>query len=253
MLLTRPIHSAAFLKAHGLGVEAHTDRPLREDLVPLVFGVHLPYAGLNLAALDETLRRRSVLALKDALLEGIRFPVDRMVVHSCGIGSENGIRVGDYGLLVESFRELADFAARHKIILCIENQVLRPNVRRFCDNPAEWLALPGDIGRDNVMLTFDSSHAATSAAVFENYEDRLRCLNEFLSRPESIGRIHWSDARLKNREALYNDMHQVPGKGDLPPEFHRRIHRLPAVKLLEQKCTEAEVLEGLDFIAGLDG
>ena len=40
--------------------------------------------------------------------------------------------------------------------------------------------------------------------------------------------------------------------GDLPLEFHRRIHRLNVVKLLEQKCTESEVLEGLDFIAGLD-
>ena len=252
MLLTRPIHSAVFLKAHDLGVEAHTDRPLPDELVPLMFGVHLPYGGLNLAALDESLRLHSIQVLEDALSEGIRFPVDRMVVHSCGIELDNGIRVGDHDLLVKSFRELADFAAKHKIILCIENQVVRPGVRRFCDNPAEWLALPGEIGRGNVMLTMDSSHAATSAALFEKYEDRLRCLDEFLSRPERIGRIHWSDARLKNREALYNDMHLVPGKGDLPREFHRRIHRLDAVKLLEQKCTEPEVLEGLDFIAGLD-
>ncbi len=81
---------------------------------------------------------------------------------------------------------------------------------------------------------------------------RLHCLDEFLSRPELIGRVHWSDARLRNREALYNDMHLVPGRGDLPREFHRRVHQLPAVKLLEQKCTEADVLEGLKFIASLD-
>ena len=252
MLLTRPIHSAAFLKAHGLGVEVHTDRPVPEELLPFVFGVHLPYTGLNLAALDETLRRRSIQELEDSLLAGSRFHVDRVVIHSCGIETDDGVRVGDYENLIRSFRELAEFSAKHGIILCIENQVARRKRRRFGDRPAEWLALPGDIDRENVMLTLDSSHAATSAALFENYADRLGCLDEFFRRPELIGRIHWSDARLKNREALYCDMHLVPGKGDLPLEFHRRIHRLEVVKLLEQKCTESEVLEGLDFIAALD-
>ena len=251
MLLTRPIHSAAFLKAHHLGVEAHIGRVLPEELTALVRGVHLPYSGLNLAALDEALRLKSLQALKDALVSGCRFPVDRMVVHTCGIAAENGNRVGDYELLIRSFRELAEFAAGRGILLCIENQVLRPNVKRFGDCAAEWLSLPEDIDRENVVLTFDSSHAATSAAVCEDYGERLRRLDEFLSRPELIGRVHWSDARLKNREALYNDMHLVPGQGDLPLEFHRRISRLPVVKLLEQRCTEAEVAAGLDFIANL--
>ena len=252
MLLVRPIHSAAFLKAHDLGVEVHTDCPVPEELLPFVFGVHLPFTGLNLAALDETLRRQSIQVLEDSILAGLRFPVDRMVIHSCGIETDDGVRVGDYEILIRSFRELAEFSAKRGIILCIENQVARRKRRRFGDRPAEWLALPGDIDRENVMLTLDSSHAATSAALFENYADRLRCLDEFFRRPELIGRIHWSDARLKNREALYCDMHLVPGKGDLPLEFHRRIRRIGVVKLLEQKCAEPEVLEGLDFIAGLD-
>ncbi len=248
MLLTRPIHSAAFLKAHGLGVEAHIGRPLPEELVPFVHGVHLPYTGLNLAALDETKRLASIQAIQDAILEALRFPVDRMVIHTCGIATENGLRTGDYELMLRSFRVLADFAAARKIILCIENQVLRPNTKRYADNAAEWLALPADIGRDNILLTLDSSHAATSAAIHEDYAERLRALEQFLSHPELIGRLHWSDSRLLNREALHNDMHLVPGKGDLPLDFHRRLRRLPVVKLLEQRCTEAEVAEGLAFI-----
>ena len=252
MLLTRPIHSAGFLREHGLGVEAHTDRPVPEELLPFVHGVHLPYVGLNLAALDEKVRQDSLQTMKAALLEGCRFPVDRMAIHTAGIETDKGVRVGDYELLIRSFRELADFAAEKRIILCIENQVLRPSVRRFGDNVSEWLALPGDIGRENILLTLDSSHAATSAAIYEDYAERLHCMDEFLGKPELIGRIHWSDARLRNREALYNDMHLVPGRGDLPREFHRRILHLPAVKLLEQKCTEADVLDGLKFIASLD-
>ena len=252
MLLTRPIHSAAFLRAHGLGVEVHTDRPVPEDLLPFVHGVHLPYAGLNLAALDEKVRQDSLQFLKNELGKGCRFPVDRIVIHTVGIETDKGVRVGDYDLLIRSFRELADLAAEKRIILCIENQVLRPFVRRFGDNVSEWLALPGDIDRKNILLTLDSSHAATSAAIYEDQAERLHCMNEFLCRPELIGRVHWSDARLLNREALYNDMHLVPGQGDLPREFHRRIHQLTAVKLLEQKCSEADVLEGLKFIASLD-
>ena len=251
MLLTRPIHSAAFLKAHGLGVEAHIGRPLPEELIPLVHGIHLPYSGLNLAALDENMRLQSLQILKNALLEGCRFPVDRMVIHTVGIESQNGVRIGDYELLIRSFRDLAEIATDHRIILCIENQVLRPSAKRFGDNAPEWLALPHDIDRDNILLTLDSSHASTSAAMGENYTERLRLLDEFLSHPEMIGRVHWSDARLKNREALYNDMHLVPGKGDLPLEFHRRLHRLPVIQLLEQKCTEEEVAEALAFIDSL--
>ena len=52
-------------------------------------------------------------------------------------------------------------------------------------------------------------------------------------------------------EALFTDMHLVPGKGDLPREFHRRIKSLDCFKLLEQNSTDAEVGEGLDFIASL--
>ena len=189
MLLTRPIYTADFLRTHDLGVEAHIGRPLPEELKPLVHGVHLPYSGLNLAALDENMRLESLAAVKKALIEGSVFPVDRMVIHTIGIESENGVRVGDYELLIKSFRELADFAAGFKIILCIENQVLRPNVKRYADNAAEWLALPGDIGRGNIMLTLDSSHAATSAAICDDCDERFRKLKEFISRPELIGRV----------------------------------------------------------------
>ncbi|OQA87873.1 MAG: Xylose isomerase-like TIM barrel [Lentisphaerae bacterium ADurb.Bin242] len=255
MLLTRPLHSPEFLKAHHLGVEAHIGRydrlPGWEQYIPFVHGVHLPYAGYNLAAIDAEMRLGSIAALKAAIDEGCRYPVDRMVIHTIGIRHQHGVTVGDYELLIRSFRELAAYAADRHIILCIENQLMQKEVKRFGDNSSEWLALHTDIDRDNVLLTLDTSHASTSVSVYDTHEERLAKLEEYLSHPELIGRLHWSDAKLTNREAYFNDMHLVPGKGDLPLEFHRKLKRLKVIKLLEQKCTETDVLEGLNFIAAL--
>jgi len=251
MLLTKATHSAEFVRAHGLGVEFHVGRPLPDELIPFVRTVHLPYDNLNLAALDEAFRLRSIAELEHALETSLFPGVERMVVHTCGIEIDNGRRVGDHELMIRSLRELADFAARYKITLCVENMVLRQNLRRFGDLASEWLALPHEIGRGNVLLTLDSSHAASSAAIAADSTERLRRLDEFLSRPDLIGHVHWSDARLTHREVLFTDMHLVPGKGDLPREFHRRIKSLDCAKLLEQNSTDAEVGEGLDFIASL--
>ena len=251
MLLTKAIHSAEFVRKHGLGVEFHVGRPLPEELVPFVRTVHLPYEGLNLAALDAELRRRSIAEIEHALETSLFPGVERMVVHTCGVEIDRGRRVGDYELLIRSLRAIAEFAAKHRITLCVENMVLRAKARRFGDFASEWLALPHDIDRENVLLTLDSSHAASTVAVVADEAERLWRLDEFLSRPELIGHVHWSDARLRDREALFTDMHLVPGKGDLPRGFHRRIKALDCFKLLEQNSTDAEVEEGLDFVAGL--
>lgn len=257
MLLVRPIHSIPFLQRHGFGVEAHIgrydQRPGWDDYVPFVHGVHLPYGGLNLAAYDDEMRQKSIQAIKDAIENACQYQVDRMVIHTAGFKSQNNVEVGKYELMIESFKELAKFAAEKNIILCIENQVLRePEMRRiFGDHPAEWLQIYHDINHSNIMLTLDTSHAATSAAIYADHKKQLAVLDEFLAFPELIGRVHWSDARLANQEAKFNDMHLVPGTGDLPREFHQRINQLPVTKLLEQNCSEEEVEQALPFIASL--
>lgn len=257
MFLVRPIHSTAFLVRHALGVEAHIGRydirPGWKDYVPFVRGVHLPYAGFNVAALDRILREESIRQIEVAIDTGCHYPVDRMVIHTAGFETLNGIKVGAYELLIESFQRLASYAAKHKIILCIENQVLiKPEKRHvFGDNAAEWRRIYHDIDCPNILLTLDTSHAATSVAIYSDLGQRLAALEDFLAYPELIGRIHWSDSRLENQEALYNDMHLIPGAGDLPRSFHLRIKQLPVIKLLEQNCTENEVEQALEFIAGL--
>lgn len=257
MYLTRPCHRPEFLREHHLGVEAHIGRydrlPDWPQYIPFVFGVHLPYAGLNLAANDEPTREHSLQQLKLALDEGCQYPVDRMVIHTVGYETMEGVSVGSYDHMVSSLQKLADYAAEKQIILCIENQVLREE--RLCkvygSNAAEWLQIRQDVDRENVLLTLDSSHAATSVAIYENAVERAERMFDFLQYPDWIGRVHWSDSRITNNESRFNDMHLVPGQGDLPRAFHQAIKQLPVTKLLEQRCPEEEVIAGLKFIESL--
>ena len=257
MILVKPIHSPVFLAAHDLGVEFQIGRddvkPGWEAYVPFVRSVHLPYSGLNVAAFDSAERGESVRRLEAAIAAACQYPVDRMVIHTAGFETRNGVAVGRYDLMIASFQRLADYAGGHGVTLCMENQVLRePEKRRiYGDSASEWRRILHDIDRPNLLLTLDTSHAASSAAVFADAGERRAALADFLACPELIGHVHWSDSLLENREARYNDMHLPPGVGDLPRPFHARVKRLPVVKLLEQTCSEDAVEAALAFIAGL--
>ncbi len=257
MLLTKPFHSIRFLQENHLGVEAHIGRyessPTWEQYIPFVGGVHLPYDGINLASPDESIRSEGFRKIEAALMEGCRYGIDRMVIHTLGTRIQDGRTVGEYDLLIESLRKLAAFAKKRNVTLCMENQLMYPpnTLRLFGDTAEEWFRIRKDAACDNLLLTLDTSHAATSLAVYPTHRERLKHLYDFLKFPELIGRIHWSDSRIINNEAAGNDMHLCPGTGDLPLPFHSEINRHPAVKLLEQNCTWQEVRNTLEFISNL--
>ena len=257
MLLTCPVQTPEFLKKNQLGVEVHIGRddvqPHWAQLAPFVGGVHLPYDKLNLAALDEDWKRTSVETIQAAIDAGCVYGVEKMVMHPRGLESERGEAVGSYPRLIDSLGQLADYAAGKGITLCLENAALHQSKRRCYGIFAqEWLQLFEDLAHPNVLLTLDTSHAATSAAMLlDNAKDRFAYMYEFLKYPERIGRVHWSDSRLTYGEAYFNDLHLVPGDGDLPREFHRQILQLPVVKTLEQRCPGEELQRGLDFVASL--
>ncbi len=255
-LLVRPIHSIPFLVEHDLGVEAHIGRYEGMDTwssyAPHVRAVHLPYRSCNLAALDDVLRERSLLMIKEAMDEALQYDVDRLVMHICGLESKDGSRVGSYDRLIGALQELAGHAARQRRTLCLENAMLQWGgaVKHWGDSRADWHRIYRDAGRENIRLTLDTSHAVTEVHVLLDPAERVAALWEFLADKEAIWRVHWSDSMVYT-DAGKKDMHLVPGKGDLPREFHKAIKALPVPKLLEQKCTEAEVCEGLAFIAAL--
>ena len=257
MLLVRPIHEPEFLSKYNLGVETHITRDdVKEEYekyLPFVHGVHLPYNGGNFAAIDENLRQKGLEFVKRAADEAVKYPVDRVVMHPCGLMSINGEETGCYGKLIDSLREIADYLAQKGLIVCLENQLYKqPDIRVvFACHSEEWFQLYREIDRPNVKLCFDSSHAASCVAEEETDEKRRTALWKFLEHPDYIGRFHWSDSRISGGESLFQDMHLVPGQGDLPREFHLAIRNHPAQKLLEQRCTSPEVVAGLEFIAGL--
>ena len=257
MLLVRPIHDPSFLSAHSLGVETHITRDDildgYERYIPFVHGVHLPYKNVNFAALDAKERQDGLTFVKNAADKAVLYPVDRVVMHPCGIMSIGGEKCGEYCYLIDSLREIADYLAQKGLIMCLENQLYKPAELRvvFACHSEEWFQLYRDIDRPNVKLTFDSSHAASCAAEESDDEKRLAALWKYLEHPDWIGRFHWSDSRITGGESLFNDMHLVPGQGDLPREFHQEILRHPARKLLEQRCPSEAVAEGLKFIATL--
>ena len=257
MLLTCPVQMPEFLSAHGLGVEVHITRddirPEWPSYVPFVGGVHLPYDKLNLAALDDGIRLQSIETIRTAIDTGCAYGINRMVMHACGTESSHGEPAGTYERMIDSIRTLAEHAATRNVTLCIENAALhQPHRRVFGIFAQEWFQIRDDVNKSNVLLTLDTSHAATSAAMLHSHaEDRFAYLYEYLKKPELIARVHWSDSRLQYAEAYYNDLHLVPGEGDLPLDFHRKIKALDAVKTLEQRCEPERIAAGITFIETL--
>ena len=177
MLLTCPVYTSEFLKKTGLGVEAHIGRydklPTWEQYVPFVGGVHLPYSRLNLAAFDDELRSLSIERVKEAIDIGCNYPVKEMVMHTTGIESFDGVLLGSYERMIDGIRNLADYAAKKGMTLCIENQAQHiPHRVIYGVTAEEWYKIQEDVNRENVMLTLDTSHAACAAATLETAEER---------------------------------------------------------------------------------
>jgi sugar phosphate isomerase/epimerase len=259
MLLVCPDHTPEFLSKHNLGIEAHIGRseqiPEWEKLVPFVHGVHLPYAHLNLAALDDELRKTSIEKIKEAIAIGCQYPVDKMVMHTVGIEVWGGGIIGSYERMIDGMRELADFSLKKGITLCVENSAMHiPERIIYGVSAQEWISIQKDVNRPNVLLTLDVSHAAAAAAYLmkdKTDEDRFNYIYEFLNEPELIGRVHWSDSRLTGGETYMRDMHVVVGDGDIPVDFHRKIKNLDAVKLLEHNQPEDVILREIAYIDAL--
>ena len=261
MLLVQSNQSIAFLKKHNLGIELATNKEEGkidlEAYAPFVKTVHLPYSGangfLNLGAFDDAWRLESIECIKTAIDMSVRYNVTKAILHPCCFLEKEHQKVGEYSRMIDAMREIFDYAAKAKLVICLENQVLRhPDIRVIVGtSAAEWRQLPIDIGKSNVALCLDTSHASSVAAHAETPEARIKVLWDFFKEPESITHFHWSDARVINGEAKYQDMHLVPGTGDIPLELHKAIAKHPGSKLLEQRSTEDACAAGLTFIASL--
>ena len=174
-------------------------------------------------------------------------------------------RTGDYDLMIDSIRQIADLAATLDIEIVVENNnVYWERVSKetpveeidwdqtnqaFGTSPEEWVGIYEDVAHPNVTLCLDSSHVCTYAHTFPP-EDRIGAVMEFLSRPELIKHVHWNDNYLYDTRGRY-DCHASVGKGSMPLELHKAIKGLDSTILLEHFYTLGELEEELEYVAGL--
>jgi sugar phosphate isomerase/epimerase len=265
---------AELLAELGLGVEGTIrgdgSAALPEDVAARVVSIHLPYSSAgarwNVGSADETERASILERVKRAIDTAKGLGAARGVIHPMGIGRWSGKTGATWGRTAEGLRELVDHARAAGLLLCLENNRLywdgvpnetppeeadRANANHIIGStPQEWIGLWHAIGRDELRLCLDTSHAATYAALSSDPPEAERLLDEYLAEPDLIAHAHWSDSWLcdvRGRE----DAHLPVGTGTLPPAFHARVKALPALKHLEHKATPEQLRAEIAFIDGL--
>ncbi|MEW6356314.1 MAG: sugar phosphate isomerase/epimerase family protein [Planctomycetota bacterium] len=245
-----------------------------QEIAPLAVTAHAPFSHegvrLNIASPQEERRQRSREAIKAYMAQIAAFPnVKTIVCHAAPkiwYNKDDGQlqQTGDYILLVEGLRELAETASRHGFALAMENNRAYyhdefPNCPGAAggasDNfylgtaPEEWRIIARDVDRDNFGLCLDTSHACTFAHLFPE-KIRLDVLMRYIEEPDLIRHVHWSDNLLYD-DAGRKDAHLCVGEGSIPLTFHRAVKELNATVLLEHYYDVQRLERELDFIARL--
>ena len=245
-----------------------------EDYAGVLTSAHAPASNgdmrLNVAATDAEFRRMSIdriLAFVDTARRypnvrqvNIHFAPKRWVDDAQTAGQE-----GDYDLLIDAAREIAEFSAKHGIEIVMENNnaywaELGDDVRAedvdwsdrngyFGQAPEEWAQTCEDVDRPNVGLCLDSSHTCTYAHTFPE-EQREGRIMAFLAKPHLIRHVHWNDNFLYDMRGR-TDSHAMVGKGTLPEELHRGIKYLDATLHLEHFYSVEGLEEELAYIDSL--
>jgi sugar phosphate isomerase/epimerase len=264
----------ALLAELGLGVEgaikANGDVTLPDLAAPYLFSVHLPYSRdgrrFNVGSADDAVRRDAVETVKAAIDRAVGVGARRGIIHPMGLYRWDGSIEATWERTVEGLVEIVDHARTAGLELCLENvvhywdgipeelppeQADRTAVNHiFGCTPAEWLDLWRAIGREELRLCLDTSHAATYAALSGEPQKAARLLDEFLAEPGLIAHVHWSDSWLCDPRGR-KDAHLPVGTGTLPHAFHARVKALDATKHLEHKATPEQLRAELAFIQAL--
>ena len=277
--LSAPVRAGLdVLKRLGLTAESSMEDKLDEieDFADVLISAHAPSMigelRLNVAATEDDFRRESIDHLKAYVDRASRFPHVRQVnIHFAPRrwvdDTQTRGQRGDYERLIDGVREVAAFAEGHDIEIVMENATMKwfgvdddvpANAVDWSDRnvyfamaPEEWMQICEDVDRHNVGLCLDSSHVCTYAQSFADHSRRAEVAMEYVSRPELIRHVHWSDNYLYDPRGR-EDSHLSVGRGTLPTDLHRAIKRLDdATLLLEHFYTEEELEEELAYIDGL--
>jgi len=232
---------------------------------------HVDDLLMNIATPEDDFREESIEALLRYIdmargfpkLEQVNIhpPLKRWVDEAQTRGAN-----GEYDLLIDSCRRLADYAASIGIEIVLENYIASwgdvpddvpadeidwsSRNEAFGVTPGEWIQICEDVARPNFALCLDSSHASTYAHTIADVERREEAVMAFVAKPDLIHHVHWSDNYLYDARGR-EDSHALIGKGSLPVELHRAIKELDATILIEHFYGIEELEQELEYIEAL--
>lgn len=157
-----------------------------------VWSIHLPFYGLDIAALEETFRRRTIdyhrALMERAGAAGIR----TAVIHTCLEPVKDADRAGRMERSKESLRELAGYAEQAGLVLAVE-ELPRSCLGNCSDEMLELLSAD-----ERLRVCFDSNHLLGEPSA------------RFL--PRMTGKIH--TVHLSDYDFV-NERHWLPGEGKI--------------------------------------
>ncbi|HEX8162677.1 MAG TPA: deoxyribonuclease IV [Pyrinomonadaceae bacterium] len=233
----------ALLKAHALGCDAvqifsrnprgWSARPLADEEIetfkrvraetgisPVV--IHANYL-INLAAADDTIRRKSVASFREEIARGVALGADYLVVHpgsAKGACEADGIRT-----CAESLREACDGLDLTRFRVLLENTAGQGACigHRF-EHLREIVEACDGL---NLGVCFDTAHAFTAGYDLRDADGcaaTLDAIERNVGAP-SVRAVHFNDSKADYNSRV--DRHWHIGQGHIGAEALRRVARAP--------------------------
>ena len=196
----------------------------QEDIRPVI--IHSPYL-INLAAPDETIYRKSMVAFRNELVRADQLGADGFVIHighHLGEGIESGIRK-----MADSLRESIDSLPELKTRILLENTAGEgSSLGHRAEYIAEIMELSG-VG-DKLYLCFDTCHAYVSGydiATARGLDETMDKIDRLIGL-DRLRVVHFNDTKfgLGSRR----DRHEHIGEGKIGMAGMKRIARHPALQ-----------------------
>jgi len=166
----------------------HPDTPAPETVRELSdrYGVsltyHAPFRDWNVGSYDETVRQNSVERVKNTLDDAAAAGAEAVVVHGGSVPRRypTWVRERAEEAATHSLAECAEYAQLVGVPLCLENQPLDEQKRRYTTTPAALAAMLDtvDVPSKYLGVTLDVGHAKVNGeewhAFVDEFGDRIR-------------------------------------------------------------------------------
>lgn len=138
----------------------------------LYVSLHGPSSDINVSSLNKGIRRESVRQIKEAIDIANRYHIEKLTIHPGLLSSARENPEDKWAVMLESVREIAEYATQMQIHVGIENMEKRKKELVYTIADLNRFA---DIARDNPYfgVTLDFCHFATNG-ILEPELDQLQ-------------------------------------------------------------------------------